>query len=809
LIQTLRGLIRSPGYSAAIILTLALGIGATATIFTVVNGVLLRPLPFPDQDRLRMLWQQAPGVSVEEDWFSAAQYFDLREQVSSFEDLALIWGENVTLTGVESKPELLGALRVSSSFFPVLGISPELGRLLTEKDDQASAAPKVLLGHPIFLRRFGGDPHVVGEIITLDGRGHEVVGVLPPVQLDRDVIPTLSPIPDFDLILSLPTQDPGRTVHGSENFNIMARLTPDASSSQLATELRVVAEAFSKDPGGLAAGLEPGVEYRIAAVPLLDQVVGRIRLPLLVLLGGTGLLLAIACVNVANLLLTRAANDHRQLSIRAALGAGRRRMIRGSLLQSLFLSATGGLAGLGIAFAAVRTLHGIAPEILPRLQNVNLDPFVFLVVGGVCFAAGLLFGTIPALRIANVAPSDILGGAGTALGARSLWRRGGSRYLVVAQVALSMMLVTGAGLLVRSVRELQAVNPGFHADRVLSFRVALGRETDRLSRIRFYDELTQELRQLKGVEEVGGSTLLPLTGLYSWTDFVIEDAEPADDRQRVVADEQVVTPRYFETMGIPLLAGRTFDEKDRQNSMAAIVDRRFAESFWSVDEAIGKAIVRFPGEIRATIIGVVDSVKHYGLAADPHRTVFFSHRSIATRSLYFTIRATGDPSALVPSVMVTVQKLDPDVPVYDVELMRDLVERSMTTERSLAALVNLFSVVALALAAVGLYSVLSFTVAAHTHEIGIRKALGARSHDLHGLVLKRATRLAVSGIALGMVATLLAESIFRGLVYGISPTDPFSFAVSAVLVIGVVLAASWLPARRASRVDPLIAIKSD
>jgi predicted permease len=809
LTQTVRSLARAPGYSLAIVLTLALGIGATATIFSVVNGVLIQPLPFPDQDRLRMLWQQAPGVSVEEDWFSPAQYFDLREQVSSFEDLALIWGENVTLTGGESKPERLGALRVSSSFFRVLGISPALGRPLTDKDDQVSETPKILLGQRIFLTHFGGDSEIVGENITIDGRRHEVVGVLPPVVLDRDVIPTLSPIPVFDLVISLPMQDPQRTTHGSENFNILARLTPDATSSRLETELKAAAEHFAQDPGGLAAGLEPGVEYRIAAVPLIDQVVGRIRLPLLVLLGGTGLLLAIACVNVANLLLTRAASQHRQLSICVALGAGRRRMIRLSMLQSLFLSAIGGLIGLGIAFVVVRTLHGVAPEVLPRLQSVSIDPFVFLFVGGLCFATSFLFGTIPALRIANVAPSDVLSGAGTALGARSLWRRGSSRYLVVVQVALSMMLVTGAGLLVRTVRELQAVDPGFRADRVLSFRVALGRETDRLSRIQFYDELIRELRNLTGVEEVGGSTLLPLTDLFSWTDFVIEDDEPADDGHRVVADEQVVTPQYFEAMGIPLLAGRTFDETDQQGPMAAVVDRRFAESFWSLDGAIGKSIVRFPGEVRATIVGVVDSVKHYGLAADPHRTVFFSHRSIATRSLYYAVCTNGDPLALVPSVVDTVQKLDPDVPVYDIEAMPELVERSMTTERSLAALVNLFSIVALALAAVGLYSVLSFTVAAHTHEIGIRKALGARNLDLHGLVLKRAARLAASGIVIGTVATFLAESIFRGLVFGISPADPLSFIVSAVLVVGVVLAASWLPARRAARVDPLIAIKSD
>ncbi len=809
--HTLRNLIRAPGYSLAIVMTLALGIGATATIFSAVNGVLLRPLPFPDQERLRMLWQTAPGVGVEEDWFSPAQYFDLREQVSSFEDLALIWGENVTLTGKETKPERMGSLKVSSSFFDVLGLSPAEGRRLTQRDDKASEKPKVLLGQRIFSQRFGGNSSVIGTDLIVNGLPHEIIGVLPPMVLDRDVIPTLFPIPVFDLVVSLPIEDPERTTHGTENFNILAKLTPEVTSSQLEMELEAAAEHFSHDPGSLAAGLEPGVGYRIAAVPLLEQVVGRIRLPLLVLLGSAGLLLAIACVSVANLLLTRAATRHRQLSIRAALGAGRGRLIRQSMLQSLFLSIIGGLGGLGIAFIAVRTLRGFSTQVLPRLQNVGVDATVYLFVAGLCVGASFLIGTIPAFRIGSIASSDVLCGAGTALGARSLWRRGLSRYLVILQVALSMMLVTGAGLLVRSVRELQAVNPGFQADRVLSFRVSLTRQKygDQQSRIQFYGELIRELENLTGVEAVGGSTLLPLTRLYSWTDFVIEDYEPEDERHRVVADAQIVTPRYFEAMGIPLLAGRIFDETDPVEPMAAIVDRTFAERYWSVNEAIGKNIVYFPGEIRSTIIGVVESVKHYGLADDPHQTVFCSHRSIATATLFFAMRTTGHPMSFVPNVVETIQKLDPDVPVYDIESMSQRVSRSMNTERLLSTLVNLFSAVALALAAVGLYSVLSFTVAAHTHEIGIRKALGARSLDLHGLVLKRAVVLSVAGIVLGTVATFFAESIFRGLVYGVSPTDPLSFAVSAVLVVGVVLAASLSPARRAARVDPLIAIKSD
>jgi predicted permease len=806
-----RNLIRAPGYSAAVVLILALGIGAATTIFSVVNGVLLRPLPFPDQERVLMLWQQAPGVSVTQDWFSPAQYFDLREQVSSFEDLALVWGRNVTLSGDGEKPTRVGALAVSSSFFRVLGITPALGRPLTAMDDVASATLVVVLGHEIFTQRFGGNPKVVGTTITVDGLHLEVVGVLPPMVLDSDMLPTLLPIASFDFVMSLPMGDPQIMTHGSENFNILAKLAPEATPRQLDTELMAVAEIFSKDPGSLAAGLEPGTGYRIAAVPLIDQVAGKIRLPLLVLLGGTGLLLAIACVNVANLILTRAATEHRQLSIRAALGAGRARMIRQSMLQSLILSLFGGVAGLGIAAIAVRALHGVAPQDLPRLRDVGIDPAVLLFAGVICLAATLLFGAVPALRISSVAPNEVLCGAGLALGALPLWRRGGSRYLVVVQVALSMMLVTGAGLLMRSVRQLQAVDPGFRSEKVLSFRLSLAGERymDSQARFLFYDQLLNQLRSLAGVEDAGGSTLLPLTPLYSWTDFIVEGYEPVDDRERVVADTQIVTPGYFETMGIPLLAGRTFDDNEKRDTLAAIVDRTFAESFWSVDEAVGKWIVRFPGEIRFTIVGVVDSVKHYGLAADPHLTVFFPHKAVPAGTLFCTMRTTGEPLATVSAVVDTIQELDSDMPVYDIQTMSQRVERSLATERSLAALLNLFGGVALVLASAGLYGVLSFSVAAHTHEIGIRKALGARNKDLHGLVLARAGVLTLSGIALGMVAALLAESIFKGLVYGISTTDPLSFAASAALVAGVALAASVLPARRAAHVDPLIALKTD
>ncbi len=807
-----RSLRRVPGYSAVIVVTLALAIGATTTIYSVVNGVLLRPLPFADQERLVTLWQRAPGVGVDEDWFSPAQYFDIREGTSSLEHVALAFGQEMTLTGDGIAPTRVGGLRVSSSFFDVLGITPESGRRLAAEDDAPGATQKVLLGHELFAQQFGRDPGIVGRTIMLDGQSLEIVGVMPALALDADIMPTLLTVPVFDLFLSFPLEDPQATTRGSENYNLIGKLATGASLSQLDTELLAVAEELSKDPGSLGAGLSAGSEYLIGVVPLLDEVTAGVAGPLMLLLGATAVLLLIACANVANLLLTRAATRGRELSIRSALGAPSSRLITQAMLESLVLSGSGGAVGVIIALVAVRALHVAAPADLPRLSEVAIDPGVMLFAGLLCLVSSLLFGVGPALRSAAASPGDVLRENAAGVRARSIWRRGGSRVLVVAQVALSMLLVIGAGLLMRTFWDLQTVDPGFEPDRALTFRVSLAGEKyrDRTARANFFEQLFERLAATPGVTAAGGSSLLPLTRGLAWTDFVVEGFNADNPDARIVADVMTVTPGYFEAMDTDIVAGRAFEALDGAEPPVVMVNRHFAERFWPAEEAVGKWVS--DDQIgQTTIIGVVETMRHYGLAADTRPAVYYPHRGRPTRGLFGVIGVSGevDVVTLTPAVIDAVSDLDEQLAVSNIDSMRGRFNESLAQQRVLMWLLNFFGVTALTLATVGLYGVLSFAVATHTREVGIRKALGARPRHLYTLVLRGAAIVTLSGVALGVVAAVGAARVIGSSVFGIGANDPLSFAAAIMIVLPVAFAASLIPARRAARIDPMLALKQE
>ena len=817
-----RSLLRAPGYTAVIVVTLALAIGATTTIYSVVDGVLLQPLPFADQERLVTLWQRAPGVGVDEDWFSPAQYFDIRDGVAGLEHVTLTFGQEVTLTGAGIEPTRIGALRVSSAFFDVLGVAPEVGRRFSDTDDAPGAAVKVLLGHQLFAQQFGADPGIVGQTIELDGRSVEIAGVMPALALDADVMPTLLTVPVFDLFLSFPLEDPQTTTRGSENFNIVGKLADGATMAQLETELLAVAHEFTEDPGSLAAGLAAGSEYVIGIVPLLDEVVGDVTSPLLLLLGATAVLLLIACANVANLLLARAATRRRELGVRAALGAQRSRMVAQEMLESLLLSGSGGLLGVIIALGAVRALHFAAPRDLPRLAAVAIDPRVLLFAGALCLASSLLFGIGPALRTSDANPGDVLREGATGVRARSIWRRGGSRLLVVAQVALSMLLVIGAGLLMRTFWELQDVDPGFEPDQGLSFRVSLAGERYREAavRISFYDQLFDRLAATPGVSATGGTTLLPLTRGLAWTDYVVEGFNADNPEARIVADVMTVTPGYLEAMGIDVVAGRAFVPADGNDPPVVMVNRQFAERFWQADGAIGKWVATDPSR-PMTIVGVIETIRHYGLDAETRPAVFYPYRARPGRTLFGVVGMGPDPDenvessndsdvvALAPAVLETVRQIDPQVALSDIESMRGRFNQSLAQQRVLMWLLNFFGATALTLATVGLYGVLSFAVATQTREVGIRKALGAQRRHLYALVLRGAAMVTVTGIGLGVLAAFGAARMIESRVPGIGADDPLSFAAAIAIVLTVALAASLLPARRAASIDPMVALKQD
>ncbi len=804
--QSIRGLLRSPAHSSIVILTMALGIGSTAAIATVVNGVLLRPLPFESPERLMMVWQRAPGVGVEEDWLSPAQYFDLREKARAFEELAMVFGTNVTLTGDGAEPERLGALNVSSSFFDLFRIEPVLGRRLEAKDDEAGAAVKVLLSERLYQRRFRSDPAVLGRTIEVDGERLEVTGVLPPLPLDEDLLPTLTTVPVFDVVTSMPMEDPGITTRGSENYNVIGRLAPAATSAELQGELLRVAEGVVQDPGSLGAGLAAGGEYRIDAVSLLDQVVGPVRSPLILLLGATAVLLLIACANVANLVLTRAAAGSRELALRAAIGASRSRLIRHAMIPNLLLGLVAGALGLAIAVQAIEVLRKAAPPDLPRLAEITIDPRIVAFAIALSLGSSLLFGLLPAVRLSRVSPTDALREGETAVRARSLWRSG-SRTFVIAQVALSLVLAIGAGLLLRTFFHLRSTAPGFRPEGAVTFRVSLvgERYEERDARDRFFEILFERLRGGPGVSEAGGISMLPLTRGFAWTDFLVQDQQDPE-RNRVVADVHVVTPGYFEAMGIPLLAGRTFTNADDGEPLSVVVNRALAERFWKVDEAVGKWVARRPEE-RAAILGVVENVKHYGLAAEPRMTVFFPYETYASRTLYGVAHGPGGAFDIAPRVSEAVRALDPQVPVYDARTMSDRVSDSLARERVLTTLLLLFSGIAVTLATIGLYGVLSFTVLTHTRELGIRKAVGADRRDLYRHVLKGAFAVVGVGIALGLAAAVAASRLLKGLLYGVEAADPLTLVASVALLLAVSLGASLLPARRAAGIDPVTALK--
>lgn len=818
----MRSLLRVPGYSSVIVVTLALAIGATTTIYSVVNGVLLRPLPFADQDRLVMLWQSAPGVGVDEDWFSPAQYFDIREGVASLEHVAVTWGQEVTLTGDDSDPTRVGALRMSSSLLDVLGVTPEIGRRFAAVDDAAGAARTVLLGHHLFAQQFGADPSVVGQTIELDGESVEIVGVMPPLVLDAEVMPTLLTVPVFDLFLSFPLPDPQTTSRGSENFNIIGKLAPGATRAQLDTELLAVARSFADDPGSLAAGLAAGSGFFIAVAPLLDEVVGDARAPLLLLLGATAVLLLIACANVANLLLTRATTRRRELSIKAALGAQRARIIAQTMFESLVLSGLGGIGGVAIALGAIRALQFAAPRDLPRLREVAIDPAAMLFAGGLCLLASVLFGLGPALHASGVSPAEVLREGGGAVRAGSTWRRGGSRFLVVVQVALSLLLVIGAAQLMRTFWTLQTTDPGFEPDRALSFRVSLAGERyrDGDSRVRFYDQLFNRLAATPGVSAAGGTSLLPLTRGLAWTDFLVEDFNEEDPDARIVADVMTLTPGYLAAIGLDLVAGRGFEALDGDDPPVVLVNRDFAERFWPVSEAVGKWVATDP--VRPmTIVGVTETARHYGVDAPTRPAVFYPHRGRPNRGLFGVVGLGGDgapgagvgavtdPVELASAVVEVVRQLDPQVPVYNIASMRSRFNESLAKQRVLMWLLNFLGATALILATVGLYGVLSFAVETHTRELGIRKALGAQRSRLYELVLRGAAVVTVTGVGLGSIAAFGTGRMIESAVFGVETADPVTFGAAIALVVMVALAASLLPARRAASIDPMVALKQD
>ncbi len=801
-----RILCKSPASTLVIVLSLAIGIGANSAVFSVVNALLLRPLPYPQPRRLAAVWLHSPGIGIFRDWPSPGQYIDLQNDNHSFEEMALAQSRTFTLIG-RDQPERIDGVRTQSSLLHMLGARPLLGRLLLPDEDKPGKPPVAILSYRLWRRLFNADPRIVGKSLDLDGKQFTVAGVLSgDFSLDSEVMPSEGPMDKMDVFLPLPLGADAVQRRGDENYNILVRLKPGVSVQQAQADVDIIAGRIrEKDKRDRTFGMH--------VVGLQEQVVGDVRRVLLVLLGSVGLVLLIACANVANLLLTRATGREKEVAIRSALGAGWQQLTRQLLIESVLLSALGGAAGLLIAKWSLYLVRTINPGNIPRLDDIRIDTSVLAFTLGISLLTGLLFGVAPVRRAIKVDLNALLktgGRSGQTEGGLRLTRHRLRGLLVVSEMALSLMLLAGAGLLIRSFVRLQSVPPGFTADRVLTMSVAATGSKYREDKAvaRFYREIESGIARLPGVKAEGVVSALPLTGSVGWGGIHVEGYTPPPG-QELQVDLRIASTDYFRAMEIPLLKGRFFSEHDiPETQQVVIIDEKFAQRFWPRDNPIGKHLW-FDPKKPFTIAGVVGVVKQYGLDTEGKIATYFPQQQHPSNGVYLVAKTSGDPAMLSGAIVSEIHAADPNVAVYDIRTMQDRLYDSLARQRFATAMLGAFAAFALLLAAVGVYGVMSYLVTQSTHDIGVRVALGARPGNIIGLVVRQGMELAVMGIFLGLAASLALTRVMASLLYGVSSTDAVTFSVVTVLLAAVAFSATVIPAGRATNVDPIVALREE
>ncbi|MGA2595790.1 MAG: ABC transporter permease [Bryobacteraceae bacterium] len=802
----LRMLRKSPGLTLVIVASLAIGIGANSAIFSVVDALLLRPLPYPQPDRLAAVWLHSPGIGIFRDWPSPGEYIDIQNENHSFDQMALAHSRPFTLTG-RDRPERVDGVRAQSSLLRMLGAKPLLGRLLLPEEDKPGKPAVVILSDRVWKRLFNADPGIVGKSITIYDKAFTVAGVLQPgFLLNAEVMPSEGPLDKVDLFLPLPLDGDAVKNRGDENYNIMVRLKPGVSVQQAQADIDIIASRIrEKDKRDRTFGMH--------VVGLQEQVVGDVRRALLVLLGSVTLVLLIACANVANLLLTRAARREKEVAIRTALGAGWQRLVRQLLTESVLLSILGGAAGLLVAQASLYVLRTMNPGNIPRLDDIAINGTVLAFTFGVSLATGILFGLVPVWRAIKVDLNTSLksgGRSGQTDGGMQLGRQGLRGLLVVSELALSLMLLIGAGLLIRSFVELQRVPPGFTAGGVLTMEVSVDGAKYREGKAvaQFYDDIDNRIAHLPGVQAEGVVSVLPLTGAVGWGGISVE-GHPEPPGHELQVDIRQASTDYFRAMLIPLIQGRFFSEHDNKDKPeVVIIDEKFAQRYWPHENPIGKHLW-FDPKKPMTIVGVVGVVKQYGLDADSKIAAYFPEDQQTSNGMFLVARTSGDPAALSNSIVRQIHAVDPDVPISGIRTMQDRLFNSLARQRFASTMLGAFAAFALLLAAVGIYGVMSYLVAQSTHDIGIRVALGARPGNIIGLVVRQGMQLTGLGIVVGLVGAAALTRVMASLLFGVSATDAVTFSAVAVLLAAVAFAATVIPARRATRVDPMVALREE
>ncbi|HUI40391.1 MAG TPA: ABC transporter permease [Terriglobia bacterium] len=794
----LRMLRKSPGFTLVALLTLALGIGANTAIFTVINALVLRPLPYPDPEQLAMLSPQRAMVSV-----SKAEFAEYRRQSRSYESLAIFSGWAFAITG-QGEPEELGGARATASLFSTLGVRPLLGRTFVPEEDQPGHRVAVL-SYGLWRRRFGADPSVIGKQLTVDGINDTVVGVMPP----DFGFPTRS----AQLWLPAPLDPSDKNDYTANYLLMIGRLKPRVSLKQAQDELRTIARRFHQDD---PKDYPNGYGNDAAAISLLDHLLGDARRALLVLLAAVGLVLLIACANVAGLLVARSASRGKEIAIRSTLGASRGRVARQLLAESLVLALVGGAAGVVLAYWGMGALIAMLPADTPRLEEINLDGPVLLFSLGITLITGLLFGLAPAFQASRQDVNDALKESGRGVSAASSLHRV-HNVLAAAQVGLALVLVVGSGLLIRSFWRLSHVDSGLDTAHLLSLRTSppdsLYPDNDFERKRAFYHQVFQRIASLPGVESVGAIHLLPF-GDSNWNPSLeIEGRPVAQGAALPEVDWRLVTPGYFRTVGTPLLRGRFLTPSDQEKTEpVCVINATLARRFWPGEDALDRRVrTGFDGKTTwVRVVGIVADVKDHGLGAATRPQMYrpYDQRPWAT-SVTIMVRTSGDPVSLAGAIRSDVWAVDKNVPVSDVQTMDHVVSESVAGPRFHTLLLSVFSAAALVLAAIGIYGVMSYAVAARAHEIGIRMALGARRSEVLRMVLARSLRIAGAGLAAGLLAAFAVTRLMASLLYGVRADDPATFGGVALLLTVVSMLASYLPAWRATRVDPMVALRHE